>query len=85
MTGITQIADVGRARLAGNLQFCDPGHLNPRQAVRCWMKAKGDDGHEGIFSAGAGFDPRRGAATMVRAADRSPTPVVAADYSGASW
>jgi hypothetical protein len=26
-----------------------------------------------------------GAATIVRAADRSPTPVVAADYSGASW
>ena len=26
-----------------------------------------------------------GAATMVRAADRLPTPVVAADYSGASW
>jgi peptidoglycan/xylan/chitin deacetylase (PgdA/CDA1 family) len=26
-----------------------------------------------------------GAATMVHAADRLPTPVVAADYSGASW
>jgi hypothetical protein len=26
-----------------------------------------------------------GAATMVHAADRSPTSVVAADYSGASW
>ena len=26
-----------------------------------------------------------GAATIVRAADRSPTPVVVADYSGASW
>jgi hypothetical protein len=25
------------------------------------------------------------AAPMVRAADRSPTPVVVADYSGASW
>jgi hypothetical protein len=26
-----------------------------------------------------------GAATMVRAADRSPIPVPVADYSGASW
>jgi hypothetical protein len=26
-----------------------------------------------------------GAATIVRAADRSPTPVPVADYSGASW
>jgi hypothetical protein len=26
-----------------------------------------------------------GAATIVHAADRSPTSVVAADYSGASW
>jgi len=26
-----------------------------------------------------------GAATIVRASDRLPTPVVAADYSGASW
>jgi len=26
-----------------------------------------------------------GAATIVHAADRVPTPVVAADYSGASW
>jgi hypothetical protein len=30
--GITQIADGGRAE-RGNLQFCDPGHLHPRQAV----------------------------------------------------
>ena len=33
VTGITHIADVGRAK-PGNLQFCDPGHLHPRQAVK---------------------------------------------------
>ena len=84
MTGITQIADVGRARLAGNLQFCDPGHLNPRQAVRFWMKLRERVMREFLVLVVA-LTLAGGAASMVRAADRSPTPVVAADYSGASW
>ena len=84
MTGITQIADVGRARLAGNLHFCDPGHLNPRQAVRSWMKLREMVMREFLVLVVA-LTLAGGAASMVHAADRSPTPVVAADYSGASW
>jgi hypothetical protein len=40
-----------------NLQFCDPGHLHPRQGVRRCIERNGD-GHEGYFGASAGPDAR---------------------------
>ena len=57
MTGITQIAEGARTE-RGNLKFCDPGHLHPRQAVKPCIEHNGD-GHEGIFGAGVGPDDRR--------------------------
>jgi hypothetical protein len=56
VTGITQIANRDRAKRR-NLQFCDPGHLHPRQAVRRCIEGNGD-GHEGILGASAGADAR---------------------------
>jgi len=56
VTGITQIADRDRAKRR-NLQFCDLGHLHPRQAVRRCIERNGD-GHEGNFGASAGPDAR---------------------------
>jgi hypothetical protein len=83
VTGITQIANVGRAE-PGNLQFCDPDHLHLRQAVTL-LDTPMEMATKEILVLVLALALAGGAATMVHAADRSPISVVAADYSGASW
>jgi hypothetical protein len=83
VTGITKIADVGRAK-PGNLQFCDPSHLH-RPPSHGTFGEPNEIAMKEFLVLMLALALAGGAATMVHAADRSPTSVVAADYSGASW